>query len=141
MGQFRELRFLLAVVAIGLFTLSVYNAVSLMDPSPGSVVYRSLVMSAFAFVWGMVCWIAYEDPARHRDLVIVTVMGLLLIAMMEAALLFAGGAQEGYLSAPWGPSYSLEDALLAEASVLSALGFLIFFFRPNGAAAPPGNLP
>ena len=130
MGKQRELRFLLAVTAVGLFSLSVYNAVSLTGAASASAAYHSIIVASFAFVWGMVCWLSYEDPLRYREAVMVTVMGLVLISMLEATLIISGQAPQGVFDSPWGQKVSLEDALWGESTILAALGLLIFYFRP-----------
>lgn len=130
MSQQRELRFLLAVTAIGLFSLSVYNALSLTDSASASMAYRSIITAAFAFVWGMVCWLSYEDPLRYREAVMVTVMGLVLISALEVVLMMSGQVPQGVFDAPWGQQVPLEDALWGEATILASLGLLIFYFRP-----------
>lgn len=130
MTQQRELRFLLAVTAVGLFSLSVYNALSLADSASASMAYRSIITAAFAFVWGMVCWLSYEDPLRYREAVMVTVMGLVLISMLEITMILSGQAPQGVFDSPWGQQVALEDALWGEATILASLGLLIFYFRP-----------
>lgn len=131
MRQQRELRFLLAITAVGLFSLSVYNAVFLTDPDSASTAYRSVTTAAFAFVWGMVCWLSYEDPLRYREAIMVTVMGLVLISMLEVTLIMSSHVPQGVFNAPWGQQVSLADALWGEATVLVSLGLLIFYFRPT----------
>ena len=135
MGQFRELRFLLALTIIGLFTVSVFNAFALADVASAASAYRSAVICALAFVWGMMNWLPYEDPVRFREVVLVTVVGLALLSVLEISLVVAGIASGAAVS-PSGLAVPLEDALWGESAVFSGLALLLFYFRPPRPSMP-----
>ena len=131
MNQFRELKIVLAITIIGLFTVSVYHTLSLMDVSSASMAYQSIVIAAFAFVWGMMCWVSYEDPLRFRENIMVTVVGLGLLACPEVGLIVSGALGISTAMLPWGASIPAQDGIWTEVGVLFVLAFLLFYFRPQ----------
>lgn len=133
MGDFRELRFVLALLVIGLFTLSARHALSIPSITSGGAAYQSAIVACLAFIWGLMVWLAYEDPMRFREVVIISMVGLGLLAGAEIGIILSGQASQAQAVSPLGPATPFADALWAEVGVLAAFGVLLWYFRP---AAP-----
>lgn len=133
MGSHQELKFVLALLVIGLFTLSARYALSLPQAMSGSAAYQGAIVACLAFVWGLMVWLAYEDPMRFREILTITMIGLGLLAGIEIGIILSGQASQAQAVSPLGPVAPLEDALWAEVGVLVAFGVLLWYFRP---AAP-----
>lgn len=137
MGDHRELRFLLAVIMIGLFTVSAYHILSLGEIASSARAYQAGVIAALALVWGLMCWISYEDPVRFREVITVTMVGFVALALLEILLIMSGSAAGGRAVSPLGPSAPLEDAVWAEVGLFGALALLLFYLRPDRKSLPP----
>ena len=131
MGDQRELRVLLSLSMIGLFTVSAYHALTLPSLASSASAYGSAVLASFAFVWGMMIWLAYEDPVRFREIITVTIVGLFILALLELFVIMSGHASKGQAVSPIGPPAPLEDALWAEVGMLAVVAILLLYFRPK----------
>ena len=127
----KQLRFFLAILIIGLFTISVYNMLALSGDVKAPAAYREAVIAAFSFVWAMMVWLAHEDPGRFKEIIYVTIVGLSILAVLEAGLLLSGAIGPEQAQTPIGQTVPLVDAMWAEVLVLIILAASLFYLRPQ----------
>jgi len=69
-----------------------------------------------------------EDLKKHKKVILLTIMGLLLLPFIEASINLAADLSNIQASGPYGIGISLKTALWRESSIAGILGLLLLYF-------------
>lgn len=69
-----------------------------------------------------------EDLRKHKKVILLTAIGLLLLPFVEASINFSANLSNIQASGPYGIGISLRSALWREATIAGILGLLLLYF-------------